>query len=357
MDRIHYSSDSSDGEQNAFRVLDFGRLGLDTATLEHNLITFCEDERKSTGNVEVISLHHNRLQLFPENIVKFSNLRSLDISSNGLAILPDVFEHCQLTTLIAKNNSLTSESLPKTFTVCPSLRELNLNGNHLSHFPEQIFDFPNLRYLYLGGNRITKISKNIGKLHSLQILSMGGNLLNEVPASLGTLKSLHALILCDNLLESLPSNIANLHNLKSLMLHRNKLRTLPPEIVALKNLTELSLRDNPLVVRFVSDMTHNPASLLELSARAVKVASISVEEGDIPKTLYSYLGSAHHCVNPRCKGVFFDNRVEHIKFVDFCGKYRIPLLQYLCSSKCITGGEVEDVQPVRSYMMRKVLLG
>lgn len=35
-------------------------------------------------------------------------------------------------------------------------------------------------------------------------------------------------------------------------------------------------------------------------------------------------------------GVFFDNRIEHIKFVDFCGKYRVPLLQYLCSSKYVT---------------------
>lgn len=34
-------------------------------------------------------------------------------------------------------------------------------------------------------------------------------------------------------------------------------------------------------------------------------------------------------------GVFFDSRVEHIKFVDFCGRYRIPLLQYLCSSRYI----------------------
>jgi len=27
-------------------------------------------------------------------------------------------------------------------------------------------------------------------------------------------------------------------------------------------------------------------------------------------------------------------QVEHVKFVDFCGKYKIPLLQYLCSSRC-----------------------
>ncbi|PSN49085.1 Leucine-rich repeat-containing protein 58 [Blattella germanica] len=63
------------------------------------------------------------------------------------------------------------------------------------------------------------------------------------------------------------------------------------------------------------------------------------------------------------KSVFFDNRVEHIKFVDFCGKYRIPLLQYLCSSKCIEDdtsrhlAECSACGYANNNMMKKVLLG
>lgn len=68
-------------------------------------------------------------------------------------------------------------------------------------------------------------------------------------------------------------------------------------------LLQLSLRDNPLVVRFVSDMTHNPASLLELAARSVKVHNVYVQLGDIPFTLFNYLDSAHRCVNTKCKGI------------------------------------------------------
>lgn len=58
-------------------------------------------------------------------------------------------------------------------------------------------------------------------------------------------------------------------------------------------------------------------------------------------------------------GVFFDNRVEHIKFVDFCGKYRIPLLQYLCSSKCVAGFNASrrGLDRPDHQMMKKVLLG
>lgn len=96
---------------------------------------------------------------------------------------------------------------------------------------------------------------------------------------------------------------------------------------------QLSLRDNPLVVRFVQDISLTPPTLLELAARSVRTEEISYGQDDLPQTLIDYLKTAHCCVNPKCQGVFFDNRVEHIKFVDFCGKYRVPLLQYLCSSK------------------------
>lgn len=151
------------------------------------------------------------------------------------------------------------------------------------------------------------LKRFLKKIHTflftrLQVLGMGGNCLTEVPSTLGKLRTLQALVLCDNMLESLPGSIANLKNLKSLLLHKNRLKTLPTEIITLKNLTELSLRDNPLVVRFVSDMTHNPPSLLEVAARTIKTTSINYNEFELPRNLIDYLDSSHHCVNPRCKG-------------------------------------------------------
>ena len=63
-------------------------------------------------------------------------------------------------------------------------------------------------------------------------------------------------------------------------------------------------------------------------------------------------------------GVYFTSRVEHVKFVDFCGKYRLPLLQYLCSPTCTTAtphvlrsdSDTEDEDYARERM-RRVLLG
>lgn len=149
--------------------------------------------------------------------------------------------------------------------------------------------------------------------------------------------------------------------------------------------SQLSLRDNPLVVRFVRDLTYNPPTLLELSGRVIKSNCVPYNTWEIPRHLATYLGSAHQCVNPKCQGiykcrifkyvtrlynkrlcfyfpgVYFDSRVEHVKFVDFCGKYRIPLLQYLCSPNCTKNPVSVECCPLDSDSdsgrLKKVLLG
>ncbi|VVC97459.1 unnamed protein product [Leptidea sinapis] len=342
----YYTSDSCDSDSREQKTLDLSNKLLDCEAISSELDII--NEKNCATNYETILLNGNRIKSVPLNLNRFTNLKILDVSNNGLAVLPDALRFCPLTSLIAKHNQLENESLPKSFfSAKSSLRELNLSGNKLKFFPEQILELASLRYLYLGANNIINIPKDIWKLQ------------RQVPESVGALKSLQALVLSDNDIEQLPASIANLDQLRSLLIHKNKLKTLPTQIIKLRNLTELSLRDNPLVVRFVRDMTLQPPSLLELAGRTVKLHRLPIEPGEIPMSLIKYLTSAQCCVNPKCNGVFFDNRVEHIKFVDFCGRYRIPLLQYLCSSKCITGSwesrEIDNTPS--SHMMRKVLLG
>jgi len=135
----------------------------------------------------------------------------------------------------------------------------------------------------------------------LEILYLGGNRLCSVPVELGHVTSLVSLVLSDNQLTSLPRSLTNLHRLQSLSLHNNQLATLPPDIIRLP-LVELSLRNNPLVVRFVEELTYDAPSLLELAGRCVKTHHIHYSSDSIPATLVNYLDSAHSCVNPRCNG-------------------------------------------------------
>lgn len=164
---------------------------------------------------------------------------------------------------------------------------------------------------------------------------MGGNQIKCVPEEFCQLKRLSSLNLSNNLITSLPTSLARLKNMTSLYLQGNNLTSLPVELVKL-NIKELSLRNNPLVKRFARDFVYDVPSLLELSGRVVvKWKHVQpYNTKNLPKQLIDYLNSAQCCLNPKCKGVYFTSKVEHIKFVDFCGKFRVPLMQYLCSSTC-----------------------
>ena len=199
--------------------------------------------------------------------------------------------------------------------------------------------------------------------HRLTFLYLGGNRLTHVPSELGQLSSLSALILCGNQLQFLPKELTKLSNLQSLRLHDNQLQTLPQGLMKLTNLRELSLRNNPLVLRFVKEWPNTVPTLLELSGRCVKKNSIPYTRELIPGVLVEYLNRAQHCDNPRCNGVYFTSRVQSVKFVDFCGKYRVPLMQYLCSAMCVSddtsysSSSEDEADEAAKYRMKKVLLG
>lgn len=204
--------------------------------------------------------------------------------------------------------------------------------------------FFRLEYLYIGGNKLTYIPDELGKLHRLKMLN-----------------------LCDNKINNIPKELVNLHQLESLSLHNNNLTVLPIAIVKLKNLHEISVRGNPLVIRFVRSQSTSFPSLKELTGRIIKNYNIPYSVEVLPGSLVKFLDSARKCVNPKCCGVFFDSCVRHVKFVDFCGKYRLPFEQFLCSphdneqweesaSSSYTSSDDDDVLGNPSWI-KKILLG
>ncbi|CAI5446765.1 unnamed protein product [Caenorhabditis angaria] len=327
---------------------------------------FCEqeDEGYHPHNIESMNLTKNAFSTNLKGLSTFVNLVTLDLSDNFLTNLPDDIGQLKfLQKLAARNNLL--EGLPKTMCELEHIEEIYLPGNQIDCIPPVIFNMQKLRVLHLGGNKIDTLPYALGTLKCLELLYLGGNRLSEIPATIGCLYRLISLTLCDNQLETIPSTLGDLHHLENLALHNNRLRTLPTEIINLQNLQQLSLRNNPLVHNFVYNMTIDPPSLKELAGRMVrqKMHKIPLREY-LPLELIDYLHSACQCVNPKCKGVYFEARVEHVKFVDFCGKYRVPLLQFLCSPRCSSGvpavtydttsSESEDEFQPR---MRRVLLG
>lgn len=162
-----YTSDSSDSDSHEQKTLDYGRLGLTVECLEENLAHLHKISK--LNEIETVLLNHNLIPTFPSQILtRFNNLHVLDLTANGLTQLPqDLLQICPLTKLILKNNLLTNGALPKCMKSSRSmstLRELNLSGNLLTHFPDAVLEINSLKYLYLGGNKITAVSKDIWRL-------------------------------------------------------------------------------------------------------------------------------------------------------------------------------------------------
>lgn len=304
--------------------------------------------------VQKLSLYGNNLNVVPANIVNFVHLRHLDVSSNQITwISGEISRLRQLKILEARNNRL--DQLPKEIQECNGLKTLNLSGNRLRDIPTQIFSLVGLKQLFLGGNQIESIPPQIKSLERLEMFYIGGNELRQVAPQLGKLKRLQHLVLCDNKIETIPQELGQLKQLQSLSLHKNMIKTLPMEILMLLNLQELTLRDNPLVNTFIKKYEFNLPTLLELAGRTIKSKNILYKTNSLPRRLCVYLDSVKRCVNPKCDGVYFDSRVKSVKFVDFCGKFRLPLEQYLCSP-CDERECSKDTDTVDAVMLQKAYL-
>lgn len=108
-----------------------------------------------------LDISSNRLRTLSRSICRlFSNLLSLDISSNGLTEFP--LELCslhRLQVLQAKHNRM--KSLPQDFDRLIGLKKLNLAGNGFEHFPLQLCGLEGLEDLHLGSNHIAWITPQI----------------------------------------------------------------------------------------------------------------------------------------------------------------------------------------------------
>ncbi len=200
-----------------------------------------------------------------------------------------------------------------------------------TEFPEAITRVDTLQRLYFGANRISELPDSVGRMANLEVLYLGGNQLHTLNASVGSLARLTVLNLGENRLTTLPDSVTNLINLQAFSLQGNLFRALPPFILKLQGLERLALRNNPLVSSFVEEYKPQVLSLRETCARFIRQKSITYSTSTLPDSLVAYLDSAKRCTNDSCPGVYFATRSNKIEFVDFCGKFRLPLQQFLCT--------------------------
>lgn len=323
---------SASNEQTSFSVFDYLRSRSSSPNSEPHILDLsymdlvdCDENLQKAQRqlITCLLLNNNLLKKLPAVINTFKDIQTLDLSANQLSTLDlELSKLTNLRNLIVKDNLLDDQSLPKDFFNAVQLESINLSGNMFTQFPYQLLEIKTLREIYLGSNKIQCLPRNYENLQRLEVLYLGGNSIKTIPEELSQLKNLTSLNLSNNSITTLPTQLAKLKKIRNLALHANNLTTLPIELVMLLNLSELSLRNNPLVNNFARDYTYQVPSLLELSGRIIKSKSVTYDSVKLPKHLVNYLNSAQCCLNPKCKGVYFTSKIEHIKFVDFCGNLK-----------------------------------
>ncbi len=215
-------------------------------------------------NLEVLTLHDNKLYGGIPNFSTLTKLSDLDLSYNKLSgNIPDFSNLTNLSSLNLEGNSL-SGAIPN-FSSLNNLSELDLSGNHLNDIIPNFNNLPklsdldfrynklsgnipdfndlvNLSELYLTRNQLNGIIPNFN-LPNLSRLYLNENQLNgNIPDF--NLPNLSSLYLNDNQLNGTISNF-NLPNLSRLYLNDNQLNGTIPNF-NLPNLLELYLNDNQL---------------------------------------------------------------------------------------------------------------
>ena len=163
-------------------------------------------------------------RIIQQNTSSSCNLKSSPlIPSNTDDLTPKVPQD-----LLSLYTTSTAIKMPSGFpTEKLKLSILDLSGNNLDQFPQEILSLDSLRLLRLDSNRLTEIPTAISKLSNLEIFTLSYNFLKSLPSTFFCLSNLKELNLEHNMIENITDEIKGLKNLRILNLYHNILATIP----------------------------------------------------------------------------------------------------------------------------------
>ena len=207
-------------------------------------------EINSLTNLKGVDLSGNEYELINsiiENIAGLKQIEALDLSRNGLLIIPkQVYSLSRLKQLNLAQNQL--KTIPsKLFITLTKLEEINLSGNLIEELPIEIGEPQQLIYLNLESNKIKRLPNQIWKLSLLKKMNLAKNSLSGLSGDIGRLSALVNLDLGGNKLTTLPDELAELSALESLDISWNQINSIPNFISTLPRLRCLKYDFNPLL--------------------------------------------------------------------------------------------------------------
>lgn len=131
----------------------------------------------------------------------FTNLKNI------LAEVKDVNEASY--TIDMSGQGLTE--FPQEILLKPSIKVLDLSNNQLTSVPAEIGKLVNLEELYLDNNNLTgALPAEIRHFKKLKVLDASGNNLTGIPAEIGQLDAIEAIDFKNNKLDGIPNEIENI---------------------------------------------------------------------------------------------------------------------------------------------------
>lgn len=190
----------------------------------------------------------DQLEWIPDSLGKLSNLVTLDLSENRIAVLPT------------------------TIGGLSSLQKLDLHGNRIVELPDSVGDLLNLVYLDLSCNNLKALPLTLARLTRLEEVDLSSNMLSVLPETVGSLVSLKKLIVETNELEELPHTIGQCTSLKELRADYNRFKALPEALGRMGSLEILSVRYNN--IRQLPTTMASLTSLKELNVSFNELESV-----------------------------------------------------------------------------------
>ncbi|MCG8475743.1 MAG: leucine-rich repeat protein, partial [Cytophagales bacterium] len=211
----------------------------------------------------------------PEEIKQLKGLKSLILSKNLFASIPDILFGCQgLETIVLKDNSLSEVS--EKIKELSNLKKLDFSGNKLKALPEEIKQLKGLKSLILSKNLFASIPDILFGCQSLETIVLKDNSILEVPQKIKELSNLKKLDLSGNMLKALPEEIKQLKELKTLALSKNQFTFIPDILLDRQDLEAIIFKDNSLSNVPEKIRTFSKLKMLDLSGNQISELSDSI---------------------------------------------------------------------------------
>ncbi|XP_058792286.1 leucine-rich repeat-containing protein 40-like [Phymastichus coffea] len=266
-----------------------GCTSLQEFHLAHNGITEIDVNcLESLGQLKVLNMSNNEIDLIPDEIILLINCEQLDLSYNNISAIPScvgvmpnlqnfiidgnkvrnirrdivscgtprIMRHLRQTinpTNIETTNSplrvCSASNFPDKYTM-RNAKLLSVVGQNIAEIPDEIFENAKeaeVTCVDLSRNRLQELTDGLSKVTSVTDLKLSYNLLGELPEWIGeSLTNLRYLDLSKNLLTSLPDSLTGLQFLVEINISFNKFEEMPECIYEMPNLEILIANDNKM---------------------------------------------------------------------------------------------------------------